>query len=371
MNIKPRRNTLYPVMIVLLVSLALVFVSIANGDGDPLALARIGTRYSQGDSNGSDGYDGQFVYFIAVNPDPTKVEPYLDVPAYRYQRILLPILARIMSMGNLDLLPWMIVLIGVLSMAFGSWAASELLFRWGVSSWYALIYGLWVGFLLALITDLPEPLAFGLVVLGVLAIERSRPLLGVSLWGLSVFAKEVTLIFVFAGLLFYLYEHRWKEAFLTMLIGILPYAIFQLWLWSVFGQPGLGSGGAMATPFEWIPFRGLLQIGSYSLLYLFGMLAVFGPTVVFPVLWGIWSSVKSWLSNERSLFVICLFFNALIIVFSPFSTFRETGGILRFTSGLVLAVLLFAGRYQMRRALNYSLFWLVLNVFLLKPGGPS
>ena len=34
--------------------------------------------------------------------------------------------------------------------------------------------------------------------------------------------------------------------------------------------------------------------------------------------------------------------------------------------GLMVAVLLFAARYQQRRALNYSIFWVVLNVFLIK-----
>jgi len=50
----------------------------------------------------------------------------------------------------------------------------------------------------------------------------------------------------------------------------------------------------------------------------------------------------------------------------PFSTFRETGGLLRFACGLVLALLLFAGRSQSKRALNYTVFWLALNAFLLK-----
>jgi len=95
---------------------------------------------------------------------------------------------------------------------------------------------------------------------------------------------------------------------------------------------------------------------------------VFGPMILLPVVWGIWVSVKYWLADERNLIVTGLFINALVIVFTPFSTFRETGGIIRFSSGLVLAVLLFAGRYQQRRAMNYSIFWLVLNVFLLKAG---
>jgi hypothetical protein len=146
----------------------------------------------------------------------------------------------------------------------------------------------------------------------------------------------------------------------------LPYALFQSWLWIVFGAPGLGSGGALATPFELIPYLGLLRIGAYSLPYLLAMLLVFGPTVVLPSIWGIWKGARQWLSGERNLFVACLFINALVIAFTPFSTFRETGGILRFACGLVLALLLYCGRYRMRRILNYTPFWLVLMVFLIK-----
>lgn len=359
---------IYPAIIVFFIALTLVCITVVKNGGDPLTLARIGTRFSQGDPNGTKGYDGQFVYFIARNPDPLKVAANLDVPAYRYQRILLPLLARGLSMGNDDLLPWIIALLGILSLAIGTWAVAELFKSWGVNSWYALVFGLWAGFLLALVTDLPEPLAYGLVACGILAIEHDRLTLGGCLLGFSIFAKEVTLLFILAAIVVYLYEHRWREIIILGLFGILPFAIFQIWLWSVYGQPGIGSGGAMATPFEWIPFMGLFRIGSYNPIYLLGMLVVFGPTILLPDVWGIWVSVKSWLANERNLIVTGLFINALVIIFTPFSTFRETGGIIRFSSGLVLAVLLFAGRYRLRRAMNYSIFWLVLNVFLLKAG---
>ena len=355
-----------PAFVTLLASTFLVAATIIRAGGDPLILARIGTRFSQGDPQGTEGYDGQFVYFIALNPDPQDVATYLDVPAYRYQRILLPLMARALSFGSLALLPWTIVLIGVLSLAGGTWALSELLAGWGVNRWYALVYGFWAGFMLALVVDLPEPLAYGFVVGGVLALERNRALLGWFLMGLAVFARETALLFVLAVLIAYLSQRDLRRASGLFLVGIAPYMAFQTWLWLTFGQPGIASGGAMATPFEIIPYMGLLRIGQASLLYLLAMLLVFGPTVVFPSLWGVWRSARSWLAGERNQIVVALFLNALVIAFTPFSTFRETGGLIRFATGLMLAVLLFAGRYRQRRALNYSVFWVVLNVFLIK-----
>ena len=176
----------------------------------------------------------------------------------------------------------------------------------------------------------------------------------------------MTIFFIIAQLLAYIFQRRWRYAVALVVIALLPYALFQGWLWSVFGQAGIGSGGEMATSFEWIPFMGILRIGAYSGVYLLAMLLVFGPAVILPSIWGIWNSLKKWIAGEENVIVFGLFFNALIIPFLPFSTFRETGGLLRFACGLVLALLLFAGRYRIKRVLNYSWFWMVLNVFLLK-----
>jgi hypothetical protein len=362
----PFLTSLGPALVILLVGLLVVAIAVWRLGGDPLGLARIGTRFSERDPNGTEGYDGQFIYYIAADPDPQRVALHLDVPAYRYQRILLPLLARALALGNQNAIPWTLALLGVLSLAGGTWAVSELLHTWGVSRWYAPVYGLWSGFLLALVVDLPEPLAYGLAAGALLAETRGRKPLAWMLLGLALFAKEVTMLFLVALMLVYLNERRWKDAAGLALIGLFPFVLFQAWLWATFGEPGIGSGGAMSTPFEIIPFMGLLRIGGYSLVYLLAMLAVFGPAVIFPALWGAWRATRQWLGGERNIIVAGLFFNALVIAFTPFSTFRETGGMLRFASGLVLALLLFAGRYRITRALNYSIFWIVLNVFLLK-----
>jgi hypothetical protein len=362
----PLCANLAPVIVAFLVAVLLVAFAIFRAGGDPLALARLGTHFSQGEPNGTLGYDGQFTYYIARDPSPQHIVPYLDVPAYRYQRILLPLLARWLSFGHPGLIPWVLALLGVLSITGGVWAVSELFAGWGVSRWFALVYGLYAGFLLALIVDLPEPLAYGLVAVALLLLERDHRLAGWIALGLALFAKETSLLFLAGVWLTYLFQRRWWDFWGLGLLGVLPYALFQGWLWIVFGAPGIGSGGALATPFEIIPYMGLLRIGAYSLTYLLAMLLVFGPTVVLPSIWGIWKAARHWLSGDRNLFVACLFINAFVIAFTPFSTFRETGGILRFACGLVLALLLYCGRYRMRKILNYTPFWLVLLVFLIK-----
>lgn len=354
-----------PALIVLFFSIVLVGANIRLL-GSPLALARLGTQFSQLDPMGTEGYDGQFVYYIALDPCPEVVLPYLDAPAYRYQRILMPLAARLLALRRSDLIPWAMIVINIASLTAGTAAVGALLIGWGVSSWYALVYGLWAGFTLALIVDLPEPLAYGLVVGGVLALERGRRFLAWVLFGLAAFARETTVIFTVAALAAYLAQRDWRDFFGMGSISLLPYATFQIWLWSIFGQPGIGSGGAMATPFEIIPFMGLLRIGQYSLAYLAAMTVVFGPAVVLPSIWGVIMAGRKWAYGERAFLAAALFLNAAVIAFTPFSTFRETGGMIRFATGLIVALVLYASCYGHRRVLNYSILLVVLNVFLVK-----
>ncbi|MCI0518664.1 MAG: hypothetical protein L0Z70_00210 [Chloroflexi bacterium] len=355
-----------PEVVTLLCLAALAAGVLIQSGGAPLAFARLGTLYSEGQAEGTQGYDGQFVYYIASDLNPATVAAKLDAPAYRYQRILMPLAARLLSFGSADALPWVLIALGILSQAAGVWAVSELLAGWGISRWYALIYGLWAGFMLATRLDLPEPLAYALAAGGLLAIERGKLRWSWALLGLALFAKEVTILFLAAALLAALIKRQWGHIAGLLVVALLPFVLFQAWLWMVFGQAGIASGGAMATPFEAIPFMGLLRIGQYSLVYLAAMAVVFVPAVVLPSIWGVWAAAQDWLRGRMDLYAAGLLVNGLAMAFLPFSTYRETGGLLRFACGLVLAVLLYLAQRGLRKGLRYSSLWLVLNVFLLK-----
>jgi len=363
-----KRISFLPALIVLLLMSCMVMLVVVAAGGNPLDLVRIGTFYDQHDPAGSQGYDGQFVYYIARNIHPRLVADKLDVPAYRYQRILMPLLGRVFALGKDEIIPWTLPVLGIIFQAVGTWIVAELLVIWGVSVWYSLVYGLWVGFTLAIRLDLPEPIAYACVAGAILAEYRKKNFLSWILFGLALFAKEVTIVFVAAALVCAILQKRKKDILGLFAVSILPYAVFQCWLWLIYGEPGIGSGGAMATPFEVIPFMGFIRILLASWTYGLAMLFVFGSAIIFPAIWGMWVSIKKWISAENNILVFSLLFNALVIVFLPFSTVREPGGLLRFACGLVMSVLLFAAYYRINRALRYSWLWLVLNIFLLKGG---
>jgi hypothetical protein len=221
-----RLASLGPALVVLLISSLIVCAEIWRHSGDPLALVRIGTHFSQGDPNGTQGYDGQFGYYIALDPDPRSVADHLDLPAYRYQRILMPLLARVLAFGKAPLIPWTLLLLGIFSLAAGTWAVSELLSAFGISRWYALVYGFWAGLMLSLVTDLSEPLAFGLVAGALLAGERNQRQFSWLLFGLALFAKEVTGLFIGAMLLGELSQRRWKDAIGLVVVAVVPFVLF-------------------------------------------------------------------------------------------------------------------------------------------------
>lgn len=355
----------WPATVSTLVAGAYVIWRLANLGWQPIELFEIGTRFSEGVEDGSPGYDGQFSYYIASDPDPKAVEAKLDVPAYRYQRILYPLAARTLAIGVDAWLPWTLVLVGLLAQWGGTWAVARTLLDQAVNPWYSLSYGLWVGLVVSIGVGLGEPLAYGLAAGGWLARSRGRIVWSALLLGLAVFAKETTIIFLAAAILAELTEKRRSRALVAYFIAAGAFAAWQAWLWITFGSPGLGSGGDMATSFEWIPFMGLLRIGSVDMATLGLFLLIFVPTIVLPTLWAVIASARSLHKGIRSAEAWSLLGNGVAVMVLPFSTFREPLGLLRFASGLVLAVVLFSASQNLRRPLRYSLFWSALLAILL------
>ncbi len=355
----------WPAFLSLAVALAYVIWRLTMAGWDPAALAEIGERYAFGDPAGSQGYDGQFAYYMAVDPRPQSVATRLDVPAYRYQRVLYPMLARALALGRTDRIAWSLIVVNLASLFLGTLAVGEVMVSYGQRPGHALVYGLWVGLVAAVGVDLHEPLAYALVAGAWLVWVRDRPLTAALLAGLALFAKETTVLFWGALLLEALFSRRSSRAAAALTAGGVAFALWQLWLWRTFGRPGIGSGGAMSTPFEWIPLMGLLRVGQVSTKVLAVFLAAFGPTVVLPALWGTAAGIRDLWRGRGDAASWALLANAGAVLFLPFSTFREPLGLLRFATGLVLATLIYAAARNARRPLAYSWFWIALSALLL------
>jgi hypothetical protein len=330
--------------------------------GDPMAFVLLGTRFSEGDPQGSEGYDGQFVYQIAVNP--LEAAPYIDVPAYRYQRILYPLLARLLAFGQPQLIPWVLIFLNITAIGIGTFATELLLIDFRVSRWYALVYGLYGGQILALRTDMAEPLAQALVMLAILAWSKDRRGWAVVAFALAALAKETTLIFLAAYILNCLHKREWRWA-IVLVTATLPFVACQIFLWQWLGDFGVGSGGAGATSFIFIPLGGWLAIAGvhFGAFLLISLIVV--PMSIFPSIAGIWMSVRRLWEGQVHPLYYCLLLNALVILFLPMSTFREPAAMIRLTQGLVASMLLCGALIQSRRILNYSCLWVLTGLILL------
>lgn len=354
---------LSPTAVTLVICTLYILSILIAANGNPMAFVLPGTHFTQGDPAGTEGYDGQFAWQIAKNP--AGAAPYIDVPAYRYQRILYPLLARLVAFGQPALIPWTMLLINLAAIGVGTWATEKLLRHLGVNRWYALVYGLYGGQLLALRTDLTEPLAQALAMLAMLAWAKDKRRLAVLAFALAALTKETMLVFGAAYGLYALWQKEWRWVFGLGLAAV-PFAAYQLFLYLWLGSFGVGSGGQGATPFIPVPLAGWLSIAWVSVPAFLLISLVVGPLSILPALIGVRLSARSLAAKHIHPLTLSLLLNSLVILFLPASTFREPAGMARLTQGLVAAMLLFGGLTRSKRVLNYSFLWLFSIILLIK-----
>jgi hypothetical protein len=194
---------------------------------------------------------------------------------------------------------------------------------------------------------------------------------GVWVWSalcftLAVFTKETMLITGLAYTLYLLSQQEWKKSFVFATLLIVPFGLFQIFLYSWLGSFGLGSGGAGATPFELIPLGGLFGIVKYSWSAFWLLLLILGPVVIWPTLWSLYVTGQDIMAQKSHPWTLALSLNALIILFLPNSTFREPLAMLRFAVPLVALFILYCAHSKHRRALNYSYLWVFTLIILVK-----
>jgi hypothetical protein len=182
---------------------------------------------------------------------------------------------------------------------------------------------------------------------------------------LAALAKETALIAA-AGLFLYLgLERRWRETVQLGVVVGLPFVLWQGVLWAWLGSPGVGAGGAMATPFEWVPFAGLLRVATVKWSVFWLLLALEGPLFVLPTVWALVASMRDLARGRRHPWVTVLLAQAAALPFLPFSTWREPLAMARLAAGLVAATLLYGAWSRSRRVLFFSLLWLATLALLV------
>ena len=146
--------------------------------------------------DGEIGYDGQFMYFIAL--DPVHARYYVDYPPYRYTRILYPLLSGTLGLHDPNLVAYMLIAVNLAMIALGTLVLGAWLRRRGVSAWFAVVYGFYPGIFITLQRDTSEIMAYSLAIVAIYLFDygpRWRLLLSAAFFSLAALTRETTLVF--------------------------------------------------------------------------------------------------------------------------------------------------------------------------------
>jgi hypothetical protein len=147
----------------------------------------------------STGYDGQFVYRLALDPFTRAGTAYgitLDNPPYRQQRIGLPLAAWAVAKTGLPL-SVALLLVNALALLAAAWAGAVLAVRLGRDARWGLLVAFSPALVICVARDLTEPLTTALLLLGLVAWtgarDRRAALLATTAFTAAVLTRETTL----------------------------------------------------------------------------------------------------------------------------------------------------------------------------------
>ena len=290
------------------------------------------------------GYDGQWSYFMAI--DPLHARYYMDFPAYRYTRVLYPLIARLITGGAPALVPWALVAINWLAVGAGTFAVALWLTRRNLSPWLALIYGCYIGIFIGVQADLTEPLSFGLIAFAVLLMDGKRAndwVWSAILFALAMVTRETT--GVFAGIyaaaillaggrnvkVFARAARNWRQAVIFASIAAGPLLLYKMLLMYWLHSVGVPSQMQLAV----IPFSGLMSYWPFA-----GHRLIELDSVVLPALICLGLTTLAIWKHRLSAPVAILLANiVLFVLLLPRDSYVDIFASSRITTGVVLGTL--------------------------------
>jgi len=298
-----------------------------------LDFVHLGTYWAEHKRPGTVGYDGQFYYQLAR--DPLGAQAFMDNVPYRYQRLVFPLVVRVLSLGQVDLIPYMLLLVNFLSIVLSVEIVSRLLVKHGLSPWFSLAVGLYYGQTASLVFDTSEPFAYLLVCIGLLLLEKEHLTWAALLMGLAMLSRETAILFPLGYAIFFLLRAQWKDAAQFIGLAIVPLAIEYALLWIIFGKTGI----TYAPPFEHIPFAGIFFFSGDTDIwqrFLPLIFLLFIPTVSGWLLAAVEVVRRQW-SRELLIWLM----NLLLVTFLARLSYAALTSAGRLSTGLPLALLLY------------------------------
>jgi hypothetical protein len=205
----------------------------------------------------SAGYDGQFYYRLALDPftrEKTAFGITLDIPPYRQQRVLYPLIVFLLSAGYATVVPVLLIVVNFVSICVMGWLGG-LYMQWiGRHALWGGIFPLYAGFILVLARNLAEILSVTLILACLVCLQRRRQRAGIAWLSLAVLAKETSLL-VAVALLFAHPAEKWYDRLIPG-FRMLPLFLFFLWQVWLFVHWGMWPLSAAPNNLGW-PFAGV------------------------------------------------------------------------------------------------------------------
>jgi hypothetical protein len=292
----------------------------------------ISARASRYRYDGSVGFDGQWAYYLAV--DPLNAPSYMDSPAYRYTRILYPLTARVLALGQVDLIPYTLIAVNLLLLGVGTAALALWLRRHAMSAWWAAIYAFYPGAFIALQRDTTEVMAYGLVAVGIYLIDRlpEQPLWSAPAFALAILSRETTAVFAIGYTVAILFK---PEGNIKRALQFGAMAAGPMIAWKIFLHQWLGSWG-FDGHIERVPFYGIASWFPWSVQQADEVRVIVIPAILCGIA-AVWALVRgirrveTWLLPANVL---------VLVVFLERPAFNDISSSGRITLGVALAAAL-------------------------------
>lgn len=358
---------LRPSFIVLLFYLSYTTANLSMNNYDPTTFLYVGktflekdpqspiTRYvieTMGLPPNEVGYDGQMYYYIALDP----FNAWRNLDTYgRYERILFPLTVKAVALDNSFLIPYTMIAVNILSVVIGTEVITKMLKSKRINPWFSLVYGLYIGHVFVISRDCLETFSYMFVLLAIYVFEEKKePVISAFFFVLALFAKETAILFVVGyafGMIFKKVSLKDKIKFL--MITIVPYALFQMTLYNLFGFIPLITVGS-PTFTRWVPFYGVFEASSGGPEFLNIAFLIIIPSIISCLIF-----IAHFLKKEFNGTLFSLILNVLFMMFLPTPSYWNLQDYSRISIGLVTAFLAYAICNTEKRILAYSLTWIL------------
>jgi hypothetical protein len=184
-------------------------------------------------------------------------------------------------------------------------------------------------------------------------------------FALAALSKEVTLVLIAGYGVALLLRGPLKRTLAWISIVLTPFFVWQILLLLWFGTPGIDSGGAMATPFSFIPLGGWWALLRHDMGAFLFVSALIFPLAILPSLLGLGAALRAFFGKDYHPAVFSLMLQGAVFLFLPSSNMLDPLGVSRFIIGLIAALLIFGAYRGSRRVLLYTQVWMLFLVFLI------